>query len=102
MTSRVPLGLTFRSFNAFPNLPLLYAFPMKRFYSWGLVALLLDLACPQSTRAQIVGKSVPAFTTAAGTLIRPGDTLRLGRGTLPNGDFQYVFVPDNVFTGRKQ
>lgn len=75
---------------------------MKRFYSWGLVALLLDLACPQSTRAQIVGKSVPAFTTAAGTLIRPGDTLRLGRGTLPNGDFQYVFVPDNVFTGSKQ
>ena len=75
---------------------------MQRSYSLGLVALLLHLACPQSTRAQIVGKSVPAFTTAAGTLIRPGDTLRLGRGTLPNGDFQYVFVPDNVFTGSKQ
>ena len=43
---------------------------MKRFYSWGLVAL-LGLAWPQLTQAQIVGKSVPAFTTAAGTLIRP-------------------------------
>ena len=51
---------------------------MKRFYSWGLVAL-LGLAWPQPTQAQIVGKSVPAFTTAAGTLIRPGDTLHLGR-----------------------
>lgn len=49
-----------------------------------------------------MGKSVPVFTPAAGTLIRPGDTLHLGRGTLPNSDFQYVFVPDNVFTGRKQ
>lgn len=48
-----------------------------------------------------MGKSVPVFTPAAGTLIHPGDTL-MGRGTLPNGDFQYVFVPDNVFTGRKQ
>lgn len=75
---------------------------MQHSYSWGLVALLLHLAWPPTTRAQIVGKSVPAFTTAAGTLIRPGDTLHLGRGTLPNGDFQYVFVPDNVFTGSKQ
>ena len=75
---------------------------MQRSYSWGLVALLLHLAWPQTARAQIVGKSVPAFATAAGTLIHPGDTLHLGRGTLPNGDFQYVFVPDNVFTGSKQ
>lgn len=74
---------------------------MKHFYSCGLVAL-LGLAGPQTSQAQIVGKSVPAFTTAAGTLIRLGDTLHLGRGTLPNGDFQYVFVPDNVFTGSKQ
>ena len=96
MPSRVPHGSGFglAPFSS-PSLP------VKRFYFWGLVTL-LGLAWPQLTQAQIVGKSVPVFTPAAGTLIRPGDTLNLGRGTLPNGDFQYVFVPDNVFTGRKQ
>ena len=53
--------------------------------------------CP--AQAQITGRSVPAFTTAAGTVVRVGDTLRLGRGSLPTGEFQYVFVPANVFTG---
>ncbi len=53
-------------------------------------------------RAQIVGKSVPTFTTSAGTVVHTGDTLRLGRGSLLTGEFQYVFVPDNVFTGNKR
>ena len=101
MPSRVPHGSGFDLAPLFRYLLSPYVFSMKRFYSWGLVAL-LGLARSQTSQAQIVGKSVPAFTTAAGTLIRPGDTLHLGRGTLPNGDFQYVFVPDNVFTGSKQ
>jgi hypothetical protein len=63
---------------------------------------LAGLAFPGTAHAQIVGKSVPTFTTTAGTLVHLGDTLRLGRGTLPTGEFQYVYVPANVFTGSKQ
>jgi Short C-terminal domain len=71
---------------------------MKRFLSC-LVAVYLWCSPAQ---AQIVGKSVPTFTTSAGTVVHAGDTLRLGRGSLPSGEFQYVFVPDNVFTGNKR
>ncbi|WP_152559837.1 SHOCT domain-containing protein [Hymenobacter sp. IS2118] len=53
-------------------------------------------------QAQIVGKSVPEFKTTAGTVVHIGDTLRLGRGTLATGEFQYVYVPANVFTGSQQ
>ena len=53
-------------------------------------------------QARIVGKSVPEFRTTAGTLVHVGDTLRLGRGTLATGEFQYVYVPANVFTGSPQ
>ena len=45
---------------------------------------------------------MPEFKTTAGTTVHIGDTLHLGRGTLPPGEFQYVFVPDNVFTGSKR
>lgn len=71
---------------------------MKRFLP-GLVAV-----CLYSTplQAQIVGKSVPEFKTTAGTVVHVGDTLRLGRGSLSSGEFQYVFVPANVFTGSPQ
>lgn len=55
-----------------------------------------------SVQAQIVGKSVPEYKTAAGTVVHVGDTLRLGRGTLGTGEFQYVYVPANVFTGSQQ
>lgn len=76
---------------------------MRRFAPLLLLSgALAGTALPRTTRAQIIGKSVPDFTTAAGTRVRVGDTLRLGRGTLPTGDFQYVFVPENVFTGSKQ
>jgi hypothetical protein len=54
---------------------------------------LAGLAFPGTAHAQIVGKSVPTFTTTAGTLVHLGDTLRLGRGTLPTGNF-------NTFTCR--
>ena len=50
-------------------------------------------------QARIVGKSVPEFKTTAGTVVHVGDTLRLGRGTRATGEFQYVYVPANVFTG---
>jgi hypothetical protein len=63
---------------------------------------LANLALPGAAHAQIVGKSVPLFTTTAGTLVHVGDTLHLGRGTLPTGEFQFVYVPANVFTGSKQ
>lgn len=71
---------------------------MKRFLP-GLMAV-----CLYSTplQAQIVGKSVPEFKTTAGTVVHVGDTLRLGLGSLPSGEFQYVFVPANVFTGSPQ
>lgn len=55
-----------------------------------------------SAQAQISGKSMPEFKTTAGTTVHTGDTLHLGRGTLPTGEFQFVFVPDNVFTGSKR
>ncbi|MGY3090955.1 hypothetical protein ACVWYF_004019 [Hymenobacter sp. UYAg731] len=71
---------------------------MKSFFP-GLVAAYL-LSSP--VQAQITGKSVPTFTTSAGTVVHMGDTLRLGRGSLPSGEFQYVFVPDNVFTGSRR
>ena len=71
---------------------------MKRFFP-GLVATYL---LSTTVQAQIVGKSVPTFTTSAGTVVHAGDTLRLGRGSLPSGEFQYVFVPDNVFTGNQR
>ena len=49
-------------------------------------------------QARIVGKSVPKFKTTAGTIVHVSDMLRLGRGTLATGEFQYVYVPANVFT----
>lgn len=76
---------------------------MKRFTPLLLlVGTLAGPALPGTTQAQIVGKSVPDFTTTAGTQVHIGDTLRLGRGTLPTGEFQFVYVPANVFTGSKQ
>ena len=59
------------------------------------------LVLPTLTQAQIIGKSIPEFTTSAGPVVHASDTLHLGRGTLPDGSFQYVYVPENVFTGRK-
>lgn len=67
-----------------------------------LFTLATALLAAGSTQAQIIGKSVPEFTTSAGTVVHAGDTLHLGRGTLPNGSFQYVYVPDNMFTGSHQ
>lgn len=64
--------------------------------------LLAGYVWSSPVQAQIVGKSVPEFNTTAGTVVHVGDTLRLGRGSLPTGEFQYVFVPDNVFIGSKQ
>lgn len=64
--------------------------------------LLVSCALAAPVQAQISGKSVPEFKTTAGTVVHVGDTLHLGRGTLPTGEFQYVFVPDNVFTGSKR
>lgn len=83
--------------------PFLVPCPMKRFTP--LLLLVGTLAGPAlsgTTQAQIVGKSVPDFTTTAGTQVHIGDTLRLGRGTLPTGEFQFVYVPANVFMGSKQ
>ncbi|WP_035566126.1 SHOCT domain-containing protein [Hymenobacter sp. IS2118] len=71
---------------------------MKHFLP-GLVAVCLY---SNPLQAQIVGKSVPEFRTTSGTLVHVGDTLRLGRGTLATGEFQYVYVPANVFTGSQQ
>ncbi len=67
-----------------------------------LLALLAGSLSAGRVQAQIVGKSVPEFKTAAGTVVHVGDTLRLGRGTLATGEFQYVYVPANVFTGSPQ
>jgi hypothetical protein len=71
---------------------------MKRF----LPSLVAACLWSGPSQAQITGKSVPEFKTTAGTVVHVGDTLRLGRGALPSGEFQYVFVPDNVFTGSKR
>ncbi len=71
---------------------------MKFSYSLVLAGCLLGPAA----HAQIFGKSVAEFTTRAGTVVHVGDTLRLGRGTLPTGEFQFIYVPENVFTGSKQ
>lgn len=67
-----------------------------------LLSLLAGSLFAGPVQAQIVGKSVPEFKTTAGTVVHVGDTLRLGRGTLATGEFQYVYVPANVFTGSKQ
>ena len=80
---------------------------MKPVYRWLLAGscLLAPALLATPAQGQIIGKSVSTFITAAGTLVRPGDTLRLGRGTLPNGEFQYVFVrveTENMFTGSKR
>lgn len=52
-----------------------------------------------TSQAQIIGKSVPVFTTAAGTVVHVGDTLHVGRGSQPTGGFEYIYVPANMFTG---
>ncbi len=67
-----------------------------------ITSLVASYVLYSPVQAQIVGKSVPTFTTTAGTVVHVSDTLRLGRGSLPTGEFQYVFVPDNVFTGSKR
>lgn len=67
-----------------------------------LLTLLAGSLFAGRVQAQIVGKSVPEFRTTAGTLVHVGDTLRLGRGMLATGEFQYVYVPANVFTGSPQ
>lgn len=73
---------------------------MKHFAT--LLLLLASSSLASAVQAQISGKSVHEFKTTAGTAVHIGDTLHLGRGTLPTGEFQYVFVPDNVFTGSKR
>ncbi len=71
---------------------------MKFFYFFLFAGSLTGPAA----HAQIFGKSVAEFTTRAGTVVHVGDTLRLGRGTLPTGEFQFLYVPENLFTGSKQ
>ena len=67
-----------------------------------LLFSLLALVCWQPATAQILGKSQPSFTTAAGTVVHVGDTLHLGNGSVPGGGFAFVYVPRNVFTGSAQ
>ena len=63
---------------------------------------LLMLAGISLAQAQIVGKSVPSFTTQGGTVLHKGDTVRIGRGSGTNGSLRYIFIPSNVFTGTPQ
>ena len=67
-----------------------------------LSSLLAGSLFASPVQARIVGKSVPEFRTTAGIVVHVGDTLRLGRGTRATGEFQYVYVPANVFTGSPQ
>lgn len=74
---------------------------MKQLFSLAVLALSLS-AAPLASQAQIFGKPVPSFTTKAGTTVQKGDTLQLGRGTLPTGNFQFIYVPANMLTGSGQ
>ena len=62
-----------------------------------LALLLAGLPC--AAQAQIMGKSVPEYTTRRGTIIHRGDTLRFGLGTDPGGNFKYCTYPPNLFVG---
>lgn len=61
-----------------------------------LFPLLLLLLSGVAAHGQIVGKSVPEFTTAKGTLFHKGDTVRMGLGTDMGGRFKYAETPANI------
>jgi len=74
---------------------------MKNIFPLAMLAMSFS-AVPAVSQAQIFGKSVPSYTSKAGTTVHKGDTLHLGRGTLPTGEFQFIYVPANVLTGSAQ
>ena len=55
--------------------------------------LLLTLLFPVFAFAQMPGKSVNEFKSLKGTVLHPGDTIRLARGSNPNGSFVYAYMP---------
>lgn len=59
--------------------------------------IFLFLLSPVCAFAQMPGKSVSEYKTPMGTVLHPGDTLRLGRGSNPNGSFIYAYIPAKIF-----
>lgn len=59
------------------------------------VLTLLLLGAGLTAQAQILGKSIPEYTTTRGTIFHKGDTIRLALGTDIGGRFKYVAVPPN-------
>lgn len=60
------------------------------------------LFCSLGATAQIMGKSVPEYTSKTGTAFHKGDTLRLGLGTDIAGRFKYITIPPNALLGERE
>jgi hypothetical protein len=43
---------------------------------------------------------VPALLLSNGTIVYQGEKLTLGKGTLPNGDFNYIATPSNTMEAK--
>lgn len=53
--------------------------------------------------SQIPGKKIEGpIKTKYGFLIQEGDTIIIGTGTNPNGDFKYIYMPTNGFAGNQE
>lgn len=66
------------------------------------IILAVILVAGGNAHAQIVGKSVPSFTTTRGTTFQKGDTLHLMMGRADNGSFRYAYLPANGWMGTSQ
>jgi hypothetical protein len=58
-----------------------------------LLVLIFITICLNSS-AQIAGERFDtAYHCSNGKILHPGDTLFFGTGSMPNGNFKYVYVP---------
>lgn len=65
----------------------------KIFYITGLCLFTL------SAHAQIPGSKIKGPIEVQGTKVDEGDTLHIGTGSNPNGNFKFIVIPINVLAG---
>jgi hypothetical protein len=66
------------------------------------ILLLIFIIIPFLSNAQIGGSKIKGPLTIKYGVFHEGDTLKVGYGTNPNGDFKFIYTPPNGFWGTPQ
>lgn len=67
-----------------------------------LLMLLSFLTLTISSYSQIPGSKIKGPITILNHQFIEGDTLKIGTGTNPNGDFKFIYMPPNALVGTPQ